>query len=286
MKQIIDDAKKDKCLALYLSPPTQLLTTHYSLLTSSRRIHAEATRIIDLSRSEEEILAQMHQKGRYNIRLAEKHGVTVRQGTEKDIDAFYALLTDTSGRDGFKISRRSHYARFLSDLSGSFILMAEHGGKPIAGLIGVMWPPLSSSLPVRQAGSILLHCGGEGSSVLKQSKSRHPFSTSVERGAPHRRGGVRTGIYYYGASSYEDRQLMAPYALQWEAMKHCKALGCGKYDLLGIATANAAPDDPWHGITDFKLKFGGEVITYPQERMLVLRPMVKLALDMKRKMMG
>ncbi len=256
---ILQDAKKDNCLALYLSSPLPLPATRSPLTASQRRIHAEATRIVDLSGSEEEILAHMHQKGRYNIRLAEKHGVTVRKGTGKDIDAFYVLLTSTSGRDGFKISQKSHYARFLSDLRGSFILIAERAGKPVAGLIGVEWPPPSPRL----------------------AEASHP--SPIGRGAG---GEGAVGIYYYGASSYEDRQLMAPYALQWEAMKHCKALGCTKYDLLGIAAANAAPDDPWHGITDFKLKFGGEVITYPPEQMLVLRPMMKTMLEWKRKLVG
>jgi len=78
-----------------------------------------------------------------------------------------------------------------------------------------------------------------------------------------------TGVYYYGASSYEDRALMAPYLLQWEAMKICKAEGCTKYDLLGISHPDTKKD-PWEGISDFKRKFGGEVITYPPEQVLML----------------
>ena len=95
-----------------------------------------------------------------------------------------------------------------------------------------------------------------------------------------------TAMYYYGASSYEHRHLMAPYLLQWEAIRRAKANGCKAYDLLGISPDSAPLDDPWAGISDFKRKFGGTVVTYPPEQMLVLKPVVKLALEWKRKIMG
>lgn len=236
IQAIIDDAKKEKCLTLYTSP-TSLFTFHSSLFTaSSRHVQPQATRVIDLTRSEGDILAQMHPKGRYNITLAKKHGIEVTEGTSSDIAAFYALLQSTGGRDGFKISQKSHYTRFLEHLPQSFMLMAMHAGKPISGLIGVQWHD--------------------------------------------------TAFYYYGASSYEHRNLMAPYLLQWEALQRSKARGCCRYDLLGISPENAPSDDPWQGISDFKRKFGGTVVNYPPEQAVVLKPVVKLALEWKRKIFG
>ncbi len=105
----------------------------------------------------------------------------------------------------------------------------------------------------------------------------------------------KLGIYYYGASSYEHRSLMAPYLLQWKAMEHCKELGCLTYDLLGVAPPeNAASSQlqaassphPWAGITDFKEKFGGELIEYPHEQQIVLRPFALKALTLKRQLLG
>jgi lipid II:glycine glycyltransferase (peptidoglycan interpeptide bridge formation enzyme) len=236
LEQIILDAKQDRCIALYLSPTQPFSIFNFQFSISHRHIHPQATRIIDLTQSEDDILAQMHPKGRYNIGVARKHGIEVREGTEKDIDGFYNLLTGTGGRDGFRISKKSHYSRFLSDLEGSFLLIAERQGKPIAGLLGVRWNT--------------------------------------------------TGIYYYGASSYEDRQLMTPYLLQWEAMRKCKADGCLTYDLFGVSPKPAPKNDPWIGISDFKRKFGGTVIAYPPEQMIILKPMVKAMLDLKRKILG
>ncbi len=235
---------------------TTLSSARFPFNASPRRIYAEATRILDLTKSDDEILSGMHPKGRYNIGVARKHGITVRKGSVKDIDAFYELLMSTGNRDGFKISQKSHYMRFLTDLDGSFILMAHHEGRAVAGLIGVTSPP--APLRARRGENIPVHEG-------RQEK---------------------TGIYYYGASSYEHRHLMAPYLLQWKAMRYCKELGCTRYDLLGIAPEGAKSDDPWAGITDFKRKFGGKVVTYPAEQMIVLRPIVKKMLEWKRKVVG
>lgn len=256
IEQIIHDAQREKCIALYCSPMTTLSSARLPFNTSPRRIYAEATRILDLTKSDDEILSGMHPKGRYNIGVARKHGITVRKGSVKDIDAFYELLMSTGNRDGFKISQKSHYMRFLTDLDGSFILMADHEGKAVAGLIGVTSPP--APLRDRRGENIPVHEGRR----------------------------EQTGIYYYGASSYEHRQLMAPYLLQWEAMRYCKELGCTRYDLLGIAPEGAKSDDPWAGITDFKRKFGGKVVTYPAEQMIVLRPMMKKILEWKRRVVG
>ena len=94
------------------------------------------------------------------------------------------------------------------------------------------------------------------------------------------------GIYYYGASSYAHRALMAPYVLQWEALRHCKAHGCLSYDRLGVAPSDAGPDHPWAGITAFKEKLGGEIVTYPPEQQIVLRPIAQKMLTMKRALIG
>ncbi|MFH1443783.1 MAG: peptidoglycan bridge formation glycyltransferase FemA/FemB family protein [Candidatus Peregrinibacteria bacterium] len=93
-------------------------------------------------------------------------------------------------------------------------------------------------------------------------------------------------IYYYGASDYDHRAFMAPYVLQWAAMRHAKATGCTAYDLLGIAPADAALDHPWQGVSMFKEKFGGSVVTYQPEQQIVLRPVTSRLLRLKRKLLG
>ena len=60
-------------------------------------------------------------------------------------------------------------------------------------------------------------------------------------------------IYYYGASSSEHRNLMAPYLLQWSAISHAKKRGLQLYDFLGIASPEEK-NSSLAGVTDFKLK--------------------------------
>lgn len=64
--------------------------------------------------------------------------------------------------------------------------------------------------------------------------------------------------YLYGASSSENRNLMATYALQWEAMQIAKSKGCTEYDMFGIAPS-PTPSHPLYGLYKFKIGFGGEL---------------------------
>jgi len=66
------------------------------------------------------------------------------------------------------------------------------------------------------------------------------------------------GTYLYGASSSENRNLMATYALQWEAIKISKASGCTEYDMFGVSP-NPDPKHPLYGLYRFKTGFGGEI---------------------------
>lgn len=74
------------------------------------------TRIIRLDNSYDTIFANMHEKGRYNIRLGEKRWVTVSNNlfSSENIDAFYRLLSDTAKRDGFAINPHSTFASLAS----------------------------------------------------------------------------------------------------------------------------------------------------------------------------
>ncbi|HOV13347.1 MAG TPA: peptidoglycan bridge formation glycyltransferase FemA/FemB family protein, partial [Spirochaetota bacterium] len=69
------------------------------------------------------------------------------------------------------------------------------------------------------------------------------------------------GLYYYGASSNVKRNLMAPYLLQWEAIKMAKFKDCVYFDFMGIANPDD-PNDSLIGVTDFKLKFSEDVLKF------------------------
>ncbi len=66
------------------------------------------------------------------------------------------------------------------------------------------------------------------------------------------------GTYLYGASSSQNRNTMATYALQWHAMQYAKNHGCSEYDFFGIAP-KPEPSHPLYGLYRFKTGFGGEI---------------------------
>jgi lipid II:glycine glycyltransferase (peptidoglycan interpeptide bridge formation enzyme) len=68
----------------------------------------------------------------------------------------------------------------------------------------------------------------------------------------------KRGTYLYGASSSQNRQYMAAYALQWEAIRLLKAQGCTEYDMFGSAPG-PNPDHPMYGLYRFKGGFGGDL---------------------------
>jgi lipid II:glycine glycyltransferase (peptidoglycan interpeptide bridge formation enzyme) len=93
--------------------------------------------MLDISPDEDALLAGMRQKTRYNIRLAARKGVTVREGSEDDLDIFYRLYQETSARDDFFIHSRALYARMFSLFrrAGNFcLLLASAGDEPIAAV--------------------------------------------------------------------------------------------------------------------------------------------------------
>lgn len=76
------------------------------------------TRVMDLNQSEDDLLEQMHQKTRYNIRLAEKKGVSVSEGSVED---FIRLNHETKARDRFASHPDEYYRTMAASLPKDFV---------------------------------------------------------------------------------------------------------------------------------------------------------------------
>jgi peptidoglycan pentaglycine glycine transferase (the first glycine) len=103
---------------------------------SPHSIQPPRTILISLEGSEDEILARMKSKTRYNIRLAEKKGITVRQ--LDDVGPFYYLLENTSDRAAFGIHTKEYYQKAfeLFQKSGECqLFLAEYEGLPLASIM-------------------------------------------------------------------------------------------------------------------------------------------------------
>lgn len=106
-----------------------------STYKSIRSIIPRHTNIINLSQSEEEMFNKMHPKGRYNIRLATKKGVQIRE--EFDAENFYKLLEQTADRDNFFVNSKDYYKIMIDTLgkkSIAKIYMAYYQDIPVAGI--------------------------------------------------------------------------------------------------------------------------------------------------------
>ncbi len=242
-EQIQSFTHEYKIVHIRIDPPIEknspLAATYESIIhhLHLRPAHAsytpETTLIIDLTPSEEDILKQMKPKGRYNIGVAKKHGIIIEHVTRDHVNEFYNLIAQTGARDGFATHNLAYYESMLEALGDS----------------AALWIAYVLATP---------------------NAPRKPIAALIATYF------TDTATYYYGASSYDDRHLMAPYLLQWEVMRDAKEKGYTKYDFLGIssldATGNPLRNHPLAGVTDFKMKFGGRVVTYIPAKELIYKP--------------
>lgn len=93
------------------------------------------TQVMDLQASEEEMLKNMHSKTRYNIRLATKKGVTVKEeSTDEGFEKFSKLYFETTKRQKY-FGHTKHYHQLVWETlkeSMAHILIAYYEGKPLA----------------------------------------------------------------------------------------------------------------------------------------------------------
>lgn len=119
------------------TPEVAALLTAAGFRRSPQRIQPLSTIHVDLSGDEEAILGRMKQKWRYNIRLAERKGVTVRPAAAADLPAIQTLMDATAARDRFGVHNLAYHtvATELFGPPGMMTwLIAEHEGRMLAAI--------------------------------------------------------------------------------------------------------------------------------------------------------
>jgi lipid II:glycine glycyltransferase (peptidoglycan interpeptide bridge formation enzyme) len=109
---------------------------HSAFILSKHNIQPPRTLVVNIQGTEDDLLARMKQKTRYNIRLAEKKGVTVRPW--EDLAAFHRMMQITGGRDRFGVHSLEYYRRayeLFHPAGMAELLVAEYEGKPLAALM-------------------------------------------------------------------------------------------------------------------------------------------------------
>jgi peptidoglycan pentaglycine glycine transferase (the first glycine) len=138
-------AREVRALYLRLEPDAAEGELTLDLLTFGFQpappVQPRRTILVSLEGEEEALLQRMHPKTRYNIRLAERKGVTVREAGPEDLPRFYELLRRTAERDRFAIHTfayyRAAYERFVPHLARLWLAYYEE--EPLAGLMAFAW---------------------------------------------------------------------------------------------------------------------------------------------------
>lgn len=107
-EKIAATARREKCIfirvrpQLLMSPENLQLLTDLKLQKSPMHLAAEHTVILDLTKSEEQLLAEMRRQTRYEVRRAEKLKIKVLSAnTEADFKEFHSQQLITAKRQGF-----------------------------------------------------------------------------------------------------------------------------------------------------------------------------------------
>ncbi len=206
-------------LLLTRQPDNQLLDNRF---TAAKAMFTTHNFIIDLTLSEPELLTRMSSKTRYNIKIAQKHGVKVEERFDDAAFKIYLkLYFATTKRQGYH-GHNEHYHH---------LVWHELKTYHMARLLIAYYQPPDTSNQIPLSAWLLLN-----------------FKDTL--------------YYPYGGSSTEHREVMANNLVAWSAIKLGKKLGLKRFDLWGALGPNPAPKDPFLGFHRFKSGYGGELVEY------------------------
>ncbi|MEN9407982.1 MAG: hypothetical protein RLZZ455_1198 [Candidatus Parcubacteria bacterium] len=244
IEEITRIGKQERCIFIQLEPNVlqkandKSQMANLGLHPAAHPLFTTYSMILDLTKSEEELLKHMHNKTRYNIRVAEKHGVKVREdNSDLAFERYLALTRETTGRQGF-FAHTERYHR-------------------------LMWETLRP--------------GNTGN----KTENDHNMLTAHLLTASYKEKILVTWIvfvfhdtlyYPYGASSNEQREVMASTAMMWETIRWGKKMGLTQFDMWGSLGPDADPKDPWYGFHRFKQGFGPELVEFIGSYDLVIHP--------------
>ncbi len=194
--------KFPKAIFLRIEPKNQeLVTCGLSLVTKSANIQPGKTLLIDLLKTEDELLADMHPKTRYNIKVAQKHGVeivdefAVSIGHGLYFKEALDLICETASRQGFSGYGVNYYKKLVD-----FFALNSHSSVRVHLYKAVYQKELLAS-------AIMIDFG-------------------------------KTRTFLFGGSSAAHKNVMAPYLLHWRALVEAKISGFETYDFWGIETSS------------------------------------------------
>lgn len=247
---IVSQAKRYACIYIQLEPNIledkgafemeQLaLEKRIPLRHSFHPLFTKYTLSLDITPSEETLLSHMHPKTRYNIRIAVKHNVRiVEDNSEKGFEDFMRLYNETTTRQRFYAHTPQYHKTLWENLGQE--------GKAVKN----------------QLGYHLLHARVDINGVEKTLTSWVLFSFHDE-------------LYYpYGASSRENREMMASNLIMWESILLGKKKNLKTFDMWGALGPEPDTNDPWYGFHKFKQGYGATLTEFVGSYDLVINPIM------------
>lgn len=152
--KLLEELKKigkgHKCIFIQIEPNIKE-SSQFMVHSSQLGLHLAAhplftkhTLQIDLTKSDDDLLKAMHQKARYNIKVAQKHNVVVtEEDTEKGFDVFWKLTEETTSRQQFYAhTKKYHMTQWQTlphkvgeNILSSHLLIARYENKPLTAWI-------------------------------------------------------------------------------------------------------------------------------------------------------
>ena len=242
-KEMLEELEKigreEKCIFIQIEPNVPVLRSLKGLQPSFHPLFTKYTFILDLTKSEQELLAGMHPKTRYNIKVAQKHGVkVVEDNSDEAFETYLKLTRETTKRQGF-YAHTENYHR-------------------------LQWQTLPHKI-INRKSSIINQLSSHLLLAKYQKKILVAWTVFV----------YGDTLYYpYGASSSENRETMASNLMVWEAIRFGKKLGLKKFDMWGSLGPNPDKKDPWYGFHRFKEGYGGKLVEFVGSFDLVINPLL------------
>ncbi len=240
LKQLIDIGKKENCIFIQLEPNVEkdpnfkFQIPNSKLISAAHPLFTKYTFILDLTKSEQDLLAGMHPKTRYNIRIAQKRGVEiVEDNSEKAFEEYWKLTEITTKRQNFYAHTKMYHKLQWETLNidknkdnslTSHMFFAKYQGKTLAAWI------------------------------------LFTFQDTL--------------YYPYGSSSNENREVMASNLIMWEAIRFGKANGLKLFDMWGAMSDTPDMHDPWYGFHRFKQGYGARHVEFIGSFDLVINPVL------------
>lgn len=229
LDELLEIGRKENCIFIQLEPNVESangkIYKFKNLIHSSRPLLTKYTFTLDLTKSEEELLKNMHSKTRYNLRLAEKKGVKIiEDNSDKTFNEYLRLTKETTQRQKFYAHNQNYHK--------------------------LMWETLKVN---------------DENKNDREKLAAHLFKATYNNDVLVTWILFVYGdmLYYpYGASSTSHREVMASNLIMWEAIKFGKKLGLKEFDMWGALDQTPDTNDSWYGFHKFKEGYGGKHIEF------------------------